>query len=66
MKKLGEMDTRELVLFNIGETRSVKKCLTNHLAHHEKQDDRRWKIYLVLLGIIGTTIGGLVIALLAS
>jgi len=62
--KLKDMTDRELLLFNIGETRSIKKLLNNHLAHHEKQDERRWKIYLILFGVFATTVAGLFVTLL--
>ena len=47
-EKLKNMSDRELLLFNIGETRSVRKLLINHLHTHELADARRWKIYLML------------------
>lgn len=55
--KLGNMSDRELILFVVGEVRACKNLLSNHLAHHEKQDDRRWKlcVALVIAGI-GTVI----------
>ena len=66
--KLGDMTDRQLIVFNIGETRLVRKSLDNHLYTHieqtKKQEDRRWKIYLILFGAFCTTISGFVIALL--
>ena len=47
--QLKDMSDRELILFNIGETRRNTKLLNNHIAHHEKQDDRRWKLYVGLI-----------------
>jgi hypothetical protein len=62
--KLGDMTDRELILFAIGEVRACKKLLSNHLHHHEKQDDRRWKlrVALVIAGISAAT--AVVVALL--
>jgi len=69
--KLGDMTDRELILFVIGDVRSVqkditcvKKAVTNHLAHHEKQDERRWKMYLILFGVFVTTVAGLFVTLI--
>lgn len=62
MRQLKDMTDRDLIIFNIGETRRVRKLLTNHLAHHEKQDDRRWQIYKILLGAGLTVVGGLILA----
>ena len=42
------MTTRELVLVCINETRGVKKVVTEHIAYHAKQDDRRFKVHLAL------------------
>ena len=63
--KLGDMTDRELILFVIGEVRGCKNLLSNHLAHHEKQDDRRWKlsVALVIAGI--GTVTAVIVALLA-
>ncbi|KKN77891.1 hypothetical protein LCGC14_0356280 [marine sediment metagenome] len=58
MKQLKDMTDRDLIIFNIGETRGIKKLLTNHLSHHEKQDDRRWQVYKILLAAVLTVIGG--------
>ena len=69
--KLGDMTDRELILFVIGDVRSVqkditcvKKAVTNHLSHHEKQDERRWKMYLILFGVFVTTVAGLFVTLI--
>lgn len=62
-KPVKDMSDRELILFNIGETRCIKKLLTNHLAHHEKQDDRRWKLYAGLLIAFVAIVGSLFVAL---
>jgi len=62
--KLKDMSDRELILFNIGETRSVKNLLNNHLAHHEKQDDRRWKMHLALLLAAITFSGSIIVTFL--
>ena len=61
--KLGDMSDRQLILFNIGETREIKKLLTNHLHTHEVADERRWKMYLILFGVFVTTIAGLFVTL---
>ena len=61
--KLGNMSDRELLLFNIGETRRNTKLLDNHIAHHEKQDDRRWKLHAGLLIAFVAMAGSLFIAL---
>ena len=69
--KLGNMTEKELIIFLIGEVRACKKSighntrlLSNHLHHHEKQDDRRWKlnVALVIAGISSVT--AVVVALL--
>lgn len=53
--KLGDMTDREIIIYMLGEIRACKKLLTNHLAHHEKQDDRRWKLHVALaIAGIGT------------
>lgn len=62
--KLKNLSDRELMLFNIGETRIIKKLLTNHLHAHEIADNRRWKIYLILFGVFITTVAGVIVALL--
>lgn len=59
--KVNDMTDREILIWIMGELRGVKKLLTNHLAHHEKQDDRRWKLYI---GLLIAVIGGVVVALL--
>jgi hypothetical protein len=59
VRKIKDMSDRDLIIFNIGETRGIKKLLTNHLRHHEKQDDRRWQIHKILLAAALTVIGGL-------
>jgi len=61
--KLGDMSDRELLLFNIGETRRNTKLLDNHIAHHQKQDDRRFKIYAGLLLVFVAMAGSLFITL---
>ena len=60
--KLGDMSNRALILFNIGETRRNTKLLDNHIAHHEEQDDRRFKIHVGLLLVFLATVGLLVVA----
>ena len=62
--KFGDMTDRQLIVFVIGEVRACKKLLSNHLSHHEKQDDRHWKlsIALVIAGIGAVT--AVVVALL--
>ncbi len=60
--KIENMTEREILIWIMGELRGVKKLLSNHLQHHEKQDDRRWKLYI---GLLITVIGGVVVALLA-
>lgn len=61
--KLGDMNDRELILFVIGEVRYIKNAVTNHLAHHQKQDDRRWKLHVGLLLAFVAIAGSLFIAL---
>lgn len=64
MMKLGDMSDRELILFVIGEVRACKNLLSNHLYHHEKQDDRRWKLCLALvIAGIGTVTAVVVVLL---
>lgn len=65
------MTEREIIIFVLGEVRACKKSvlqntklLTNHLRHHEKQDDRRWKLQLALVIAGIATITAVVIALL--
>jgi hypothetical protein len=65
MKELKDMSDRDILIWMMGELRHVKKVLTNHLAHHEKQDDRRWKLYVGILLAIITVAGGVAAALLA-
>lgn len=62
--KLKNMTDRELLLFNIGETRSIRKLLTNHLHTHEVADARRWKIYLMLFGTFVATLVGVAVKVL--
>lgn len=62
--KIKNLSDRELLLFNIGETRSVKKLLTNHLHTHDVSDARRWKIYLMLFTVFVTATVGVAVALL--
>ncbi len=57
--KIKDMTERELMLFILGEVRSVKDLLTNHLHSHEISDERRWKVYLILFGVFVTTVAGL-------
>ena len=47
--KLKDMTDRELIIFNIGEVRVCKNLLSNHLRHHEKQDNRRWQLNIALI-----------------
>jgi len=63
-QKLGKMSEHELILFVIGEQRSIKKTLEGHLVYHEKQDDRHWKLFLGLLLTTITVVGGVLIAVL--
>ena len=69
--KLGDMTDREIIIFTLGEVRGNRKLLTenktllsNHLAHHEKQDDRRWKLHLALVIAGIGTVTAIVVALL--
>ena len=64
LDKVKNLTDRELLLFNIGETRSVRKLLTNHLHTHDVADVRRWKIYLMLFTVFVTTVVGVVVAFL--
>lgn len=61
--KLKDMTDRELLLFNIGETRRNTKLLNNHLAHHEKQDDRRYRLHAGLIIAFVAMAGSLFIAM---
>jgi hypothetical protein len=61
MKKLNDMSDREILIWMMGEVRCIRGILTNHLHHHELQDNRRWKLYIGLL-VVG---GGIIAALLA-
>lgn len=63
-QKLGDMNERELILFIIGEQRSIKKTLDGHLVYHARQDDRHWKLFLGLLLTSITVIAGVLIAVL--
>jgi len=63
-KKLGDMTERELIIFVIGETRSIKKTLCSHLTYHEKQDERHWKLFLGLLLTSITVVSGILVAVL--
>ena len=56
--KLKDMTDRELILFNIGETRCIKKLLNNHLQHC-------WQVIMALVGVAGIAIVSLLVALLA-
>ena len=64
---LDHLDTRGLVLYNIRETRAVRKCLDGHLKDHAEDrktaDSRRWKVYFTLLGSFFATVGACVVAL---
>ena len=62
--KLGDLTDRELILFVIGEVRACKKLLSNHLRHHEKQDDRRWKLSVALVFAAIGTVTAVVVAVL--
>ena len=61
--KLKDMTDRELILFSIGETRCIKKLLTNHLHSHEVADERRWKIYIGLFLAFVAITGSLFVAM---
>ena len=61
-KPVKDMTDRDLILFNIGETRSIKTLLTNHLHTHEVADERRWKIYIGLFLAFVAIAGSLVVA----
>lgn len=63
--KLENMEDRDILIWLMGEMRCVKKALTNHLHHHEKQDDRRWKLYVGILLAVITVAGGVIAALVA-
>lgn len=54
--KLKDMTDRQLILFNIGETRRNTKLLNNHLKHV-------WQIIIALVGVTGVAITSLLIAL---
>ena len=60
--KLKDMTDRELLLFNIDETRRNTKLLNNHLTHHEKQDDRRYRLHAGLIIAFVAMAGSLFIA----
>lgn len=62
--KLGNMTEREIIIYILGEVRACKKLLTNHLRHHEKQDNRRWKLSVALIIAGIGTITAVVVALL--
>ena len=59
--QLKDMNDHDILLFLVGEVRYIKKCVTNHLQHHEKNSDRMWKLCFILVGIAVTAIVGLVI-----
>ena len=59
--KLKDLSDHDLLIFIVGETRHIKKCLTNHLKHHEKSNDRLWKFVYIVVGISLTTIVGLIV-----
>lgn len=65
-QKLGKLSDRELILFVIGETRHISRKLDSHIDYHAKQDDRHWRIYLILFGVSVTTIAGLAVTLLVN
>jgi len=54
--KLKDMTDRQLILFNIGETRRNTKLLNNHLKHV-------WQIIIALVGVTGVAITSLLITL---
>lgn len=58
-RKLKDLSDHDLLIFIIGETRHIKKCLTNHLAHHEKHNDRLWRLLYIVVGVSLTAIVGL-------
>lgn len=62
-ERLDKLPIRKLIMFDIWETRSIRKLITNHLRHHELGDNRRWKLYLLLFGSFLATIGGCAVAL---
>lgn len=55
--KIKDMSDRELIIFLLGEVRSIKRSLDNHLR-------RCWQIVVALIGIAGVAITSLLIALL--
>ena len=56
--KIENMTEREILIWIMGELRSVKKTLDNHLRHC-------WQVVVALIGIAGVAIVSLLIALLA-
>ena len=63
-QKLGKMNSRELIIFLIGDVRAIKRTLDGHLAYHEKQDSRHWKLFLGLLLTSITVVSGVLVAVL--
>jgi len=66
-----DMSDRDLILFSISEIGCVKTVvkelatkIKDHLEYHKTQDERRWRVYLVLLGVFATTIAGLLVTVL--
>jgi len=59
--KLKDMTDHDILITLVGEQRAIKKCLTNHLAHHEKNENRLWKVIYIVIGVSLTTIAGLII-----
>lgn len=55
------MTDHDILITLVGEQRAIKKCLTNHLAHHEKNENRLWKVIYIVIGVSLTTIAGLII-----
>ena len=55
--KIENMTDREILIWMMGELRSVKKTLDNHLHHC-------WQVIVALVGIAGITVTSLLIALL--
>jgi len=60
-RRLQDLSDHDLLIFLIGDTRQIKKCLNNHLKHHEKANDRLWKFVYIVVGISLTTIVGLIV-----
>jgi len=57
MKELKDMTEREILIWMMGELRSIKKTLDNHLRHC-------WQVVMALIGVAGVAVTSLLIALL--